>query len=70
MSNKQIRNIVRALHIIEGVFIGVFVYSPLRTDPTFLAIIQYIIVPALVISGIFMWQQATILKWFRRSASS
>jgi hypothetical protein len=67
MSNKQLRNIVRIAHIIEGVFIGLFVYSPLRTDETYLAMMQFVILPAIIISGVFMWQQPRILKLFRRT---
>lgn len=66
MSNKQIRNITRISHIVEGAFIGAFVYSPLRTDDTYLAIMQFVILPAIIISGIFLWQQPRILKLFRR----
>jgi hypothetical protein len=69
MSNKQIRNIVRIAHIVEGVFIALFVYSPLRTDDTYLAIMQFVILPAIIISGVFMWQQPRILQLFRRQSA-
>lgn len=67
MSNKQFRNINRIAHLIEGVFIALFVYSPLRTDDTYLAIMQFVILPAIIISGVFMWQQPTIMKLLRRN---
>lgn len=67
MSNKQFRNINRIAHLIEGVFIALFVYSPLRTDDTYLAIMQFVILPAIIISGVFMWQQPKIMKLLRRN---
>lgn len=67
MSNKQIRNIVRIAHIVQGVFIALLVYSPLRTDATYLAIMQFVILPSIIISGVFLWQQPRILKLFRRT---
>lgn len=67
MSNKQFRNINRIAHLIEGVFIALFVYSPLRTDDTYIALMQFVILPAIIISGMFMWQQPRIMKLLRRN---
>jgi thiosulfate reductase cytochrome b subunit len=69
MSSKRFRTILRALHLVEAVFISLLVYSPLRTDATYLAIMQWVIIPAIVISGIAMWQQARLVKLFRPATS-
>jgi|LakMenEpi03Aug12_release.lakeMendotaPanAssembly.Ray.scaffolds.fasta_scaffold1658487_2 hypothetical protein len=65
MSNKQFRNIARIAHLIQGVFIALFVYSPLRTDDTYLAIMQFVILPSIIISGMSLWQQPRIMKLLR-----
>jgi len=65
MSNKSIRNMTRILHIIAGALISALVYSPLQTNSIYIAAMQFIVIPGLIVSGIFLWQQARILKLFR-----
>lgn len=67
MSNKQLRNTVRLIHLVIAGCMAVFIYSPLRLDSTFTAVVQFLVVPAIVISGIVMWQQPLIVKRFKRS---
>jgi thiosulfate reductase cytochrome b subunit len=66
MSNKQLRNVVRLVHLAIAVIIAAFVYSPLRLNDTFTAIIQLIVIPVLIVSGIVMWQQPLVIKWLNR----
>ena len=66
MSNKQLRTVIRAVHLTASLLILGLTYSPdLRQNPTFLTLVQ-VVVPLVVISGIAMWQQASITK-LRRS---
>jgi thiosulfate reductase cytochrome b subunit len=66
MSNKQIRTITRWIHIIGGAMIAAFVYaSPLRDSDTFTLLMQLVVIPLLIVSGVVMWQQPKILKWLR-----
>jgi high-affinity Fe2+/Pb2+ permease len=67
MSNKQLRQVLRIGHIIEGVLIIAFIYSSsLRANDFYSGLIQFVVVPAIVISGIMLWQQARINKWRRQ----
>jgi thiosulfate reductase cytochrome b subunit len=64
MSSKQIRNVMRIAHIIEGTLIAIFIYSAtLRADPTYTALIQFVITPLIILSGVVMWQLPRINKW-------
>ena len=68
MSNKRFRQVVRVGHIIEGAMIAAFVYSPtLRASSVYTAIIQFVIVPLIILSGVLLWQQPRVMKWIRRS---
>lgn len=68
MSNKQLRNIIRAVHIIAGIAIMVFIYvEPARTSTTYQTVLQLITIPVIVISGIAMWQQAAISRMRRQT---
>lgn len=67
MSNAQIRNVVRIAHLLVAGFMALFIYSPLRLDGTFTFVVQFIVVPVAVISGLVLWQQPRVLKLVRRS---
>lgn len=62
MSNKQLRDLLRILHLITGIIIGVYIYSPWGTDPTFRMAVQFVVVPLVGLTGIAMWQQARLNK--------
>jgi len=64
MSSKQIRQIFFFGHIITGVLIMVYIYSPtLQANPTYSALIQFVVAPFIVLSGIGMWQLPRFNKW-------
>lgn len=69
MSNKQLRNAIRLGHLIIAGILAVFAYSPLRLNDTFTAIVQMIVIPVLVASGIVLWQQPLVVKWLNRGRS-
>lgn len=67
MSNKRFRQVIRVGHIIEGVLIALFIYSPtLAANSTYTAVIQFVVFPAIAISGLLLWQQARVLKFMRQ----
>lgn len=65
MNGKQFRTLVRLLHLLEGAAIALFVYSPLGADPAYRALVQWVIVPAVAMSGIMLWQQPRVLRLLR-----
>ncbi len=67
MSNKRLRQVTRILHILEAIVLGAFIYGPWGDGSLLEASIQYFFFPALAISGIVLWQQPRIMKWFKRS---
>jgi hypothetical protein len=50
------RSVQRAVHLLFAVALGAFVYSPLRTDATFVLLVQALFFPALVATGLLMWK--------------
>ncbi|MEM8859025.1 MAG: hypothetical protein AAGD96_11935 [Chloroflexota bacterium] len=70
MSNKTLRQTTRILHFMGAAFIGAFVYGPWGDGSTLEAINQFVIIPALTISGILLWQQPRVMKLFRRSRAN
>jgi hypothetical protein len=66
-NQTRLRTILRWAHILIGLTIGTYVFMPeLHADPFWTVIAQYG-VSAMLISGIWMWQQARISRWLSRN---
>lgn len=65
--NRPTRIVLRWTHLLVGWLIGVFVYTPMRENETFVLLMQVVFVPAVVVTGLWMWQQARIKRLYRRA---
>ena len=65
-SNKQLRLILRYTHLAAGILIILFVYSPLGDAPAFELLVQIALIPVVVLTGIWIWQQARVRRLFAR----
>jgi len=61
------RNLLRLLHVVGASSIGTLVYSPLITNESFLLVNQVIIVPALSVTGAWMWFGHRLLRRLARN---
>ena len=68
MSNKNLRNVIRVIHLIAAAIFGMYFYSPIAGDETLRLIIQFVTLPSIVLTGIALWQQAYLNKLLNRSA--
>lgn len=60
------RTILRWTHLLTGFLIGVFVYTPAHDNETFVLLMQAAVIPAVTLTGMWMWQQTRIRRLFRR----
>jgi len=70
MANKALRqrNIIRYIHIITAILLVAFVYSnSLSENLIFRQILQFIIIPLVTLSGIWLWKGHQIKRTFRKS---
>ena len=65
-SGKQVRDVQRLVHLVSGLLVGVYIYTPLADVPAFSALVQVIVVPVLVGAGMAMWQMARLRRLFAR----
>ncbi len=56
MSDTAKRSIFRWLHIILGIPILGYVYSPFENIPNFAPIVRFFFVPVMILSGLWMWK--------------
>jgi len=56
MSPDTQRTILRWIHIVFSIPIIGYIYSPFDQLPNYAPVVRYIAVPAIVLSGLWMWQ--------------
>ena len=57
MRPSTTRSTLRLFHLVSGVAISAFVYSPtLQSSEVFAAVLQFGIIPAVGVSGFLMWK--------------
>ena len=67
MSNKNLRNGIRIIHLIAAATLGMYFYSPIAGDETLRLIIQFVTIPGILLTGIALWQQAYLNKLLKRT---
>lgn len=66
MSAAATRVLVRAIHVLLGALVAMIVYLPTAwSDPIRLAV-GLVVVPAVVLTGIVLWQQGRIRRLLGR----
>jgi hypothetical protein len=65
-SNKTLRNMLRMLHLVVAGLIGTYLYSPLGDVEWFANLVRLSFLPALLVTGLSMWQMPLITKLLKR----
>jgi hypothetical protein len=68
MSNKNLRNGIRIIHLIAAATLGIYFNSPIAGNETLRVVIQFVTLPSIVLTGIALWQQAYLNKLLNRRA--
>ncbi|HSL27763.1 MAG TPA: hypothetical protein VK900_01080 [Anaerolineales bacterium] len=66
MSNKNLRNLIRIVHLFAAATLGMYFYSPIASDETLRLIIQFGTLPGMLLTGVALWQQAYLNKLLHR----
>jgi hypothetical protein len=56
MSSGTKRSIFRWIHIVFGIPIVGYVYSPFEEIPNYAPIVRYIAIPVILLTGLWMWK--------------
>ena len=62
MNNATKRSILRWIHIICGIPILGYIYSPFEEIPNYAPAVRFVFLPVLVFSGFWMWQGHAIRR--------
>jgi hypothetical protein len=66
MSAASKRSVVRWIHIILGIPIIGYIYSPFEQIPNYAPATRFVFVPVLVLSGLWMWKGHLVLRPFSK----
>ena len=66
LSGKQVRDMQRVVHLVSGLLVGAYIYTPLADVSAFSALVQIVVVPVLVAAGMAMWQMARLRRLLAR----
>ena len=56
MSNSTKRSIVRWIHIVLGIPIIGYIYSPFEELPKYAGRVRFVVIPVMLLSGLWMWK--------------
>lgn len=62
MNGKNVRIILRWVHIALALCVGAAFYSPLGNEAAYLTATLWGLIPALALTGIGMWKQSSVMK--------
>lgn len=65
MTAKKQRMVLRLIHLGISLVLGLYVYAPPEETGDLRAICQWILFPALTITGLWMWQQRRVNRLLR-----
>ena len=70
MKESTKRSIVRWIHLILAIPIVGYIYSPFEQLPLYAPRVRYVVVPVMVLSGLWMWKGHVVRRMFSRSAAA
>ena len=65
MSAKKIRIILRWVHIVFGLIIMCYIYSPFHEHVIFQIVMKFFIIPVITFTGIWVWKFKEFNKLFK-----
>jgi thiosulfate reductase cytochrome b subunit len=70
MSNSTKRSILRWIHLVLGIPIIGYVYSPFESIPQYAAPTRYVFLPLLILTGLWMWKGHLVTRLFTRRGAA
>ncbi len=64
------RKIIRWLHIIASIPIIGYIYGPVKNIPNAVIMIQWVLFPLIVLSGLWLWKGHWVRKWHKKKSVS
>lgn len=69
MKNSTKRNIVRWAHLLTGGIIATYIYSPYSEIAAFQFIVKAVVIPLIILSGLWLWKGPLVRRPFKSNVS-
>jgi hypothetical protein len=66
MRDATKRLILRWIHLVFSIPIIGYIYSPFENIPDYAPVVRYVAVPAIVLSGLWMWKGHLLARLFSK----
>jgi hypothetical protein len=70
MKETTQRSIVRWIHLVLSIPILGYIYSPFEELPKYASRVRLVVVPLILLSGLWMWKGHLVRRLFRRTRPS
>jgi hypothetical protein len=67
MQDATKRSIIRWIHIVISIPIIGYIYSPFEEIPNYAPAVRYAFLPAMLLSGLWMWKGHVVRRLFSKS---
>ena len=67
-SNAKLRIWLRALHLVGMIPLGLVIYTGLGHLGLLLQVVQIVVFPSFLVTGLVMWQMPRLSKWLKHRA--
>jgi hypothetical protein len=66
MKDATKRSIVRCIHLVFSIPILGYIYSPFEQLPTYAPRVRFVVVPLMLLSGLWMWKGHVLRRFISR----
>jgi hypothetical protein len=68
ISDARKRTILRWIHIVFGIPIVGYIYSPFDQIPNYAPVVRYVALPVILLSGLWMWKGHVVRRLISKRA--
>ena len=70
LSSAKLRVWLRAFHLLGMIPLGLVIYNVLGHPGILLQVVQFLVFPSFLLTGLIMWQMPRLNKWFHNREKS
>lgn len=69
MNDATQRSILRWIHLVFGIPIIGYIYSPFKELPGYAPVVRYVAFPLIALSGLWMWKGRLVRRLFSKESA-
>ena len=69
MKEATKRTMLRGIHLVLGIPIIGYIYSPFEQIPNYAPATRFVFLPAMAVSGLWMWKGHVVRRFFSKNSA-